>query len=161
MVARTTECRVRHDERPLGLHRIWSSDEPLESRFKCVYPAPTSANHSCLARADMAYSLVLVHGHSGDAFSTWKHENGKSWPDEFLPLEDKMKNIVVWTWGYRAIEEKSQGDEMIVPNTIFGLGEELCSILHDNQVHVSFLSIFDHSIIEHSAESASTTPSLS
>jgi hypothetical protein len=109
----------------------------------------------------MVCSLVLVHGHSGDAFSTWKHENGKSWPDEFLPLEDKMKNIAVWTWGYRAVEQKSQSNEIIVPSTIFGLGEELCGILHDNQVYVSFLSISDSSIIGYSAESASTTPSLS
>ena len=136
-----TKAPAASDEtNPLGLHCIRSSTESLKPHFKCVNPAPTPAKYSCLAHANIACSLVLVHGHSGDAFSTWKHENGSSWPEEFLPLEDDMKNIVVWTWGYRAVEEKSQGNEIIVPSTIFGLGEELCGILHDNQVYVSFVS---------------------
>jgi hypothetical protein len=50
-------------------------------------------------------SLVFVHGlnpfsNPNHAFDTWKHENGKFWPYDFLPQD--IPEARIWVYGYNS-----------------------------------------------------------
>jgi hypothetical protein len=42
--------------------------------------------------------IVAVHGLTGDAYSTWTHENGQLWLRDFIPKF--LPDARVFSWGY-------------------------------------------------------------
>ena len=44
--------------------------------------------------------IVALHGITGDAYDTWRHENGKLWLQDFLPKE--LPGARIFSFGYPA-----------------------------------------------------------
>ena len=65
--------------------------------------------------------VVAVHGILGDAFETWKHENGKSWLKGFL--EKDLPSARIMTFGYDSAVAFSKGVGTIEDNARYLLNQ--------------------------------------
>ncbi|VUC28701.1 unnamed protein product [Clonostachys rosea] len=108
----------------LGLHKLWPDEDSLSQ-----------------------FNLVLVHGFAGDALDTWTHANGKCWPKDFPPKDgENLKAASVYVWGYRAVDSGVRDGLTAVPQSIYSIGETLCSDLHDNEIYALDVSRNRHSL---------------
>lgn len=55
-----------------------------------------------------ALDIIAVHGITGDAYDTWKHENGTLWLRDFLPID--FPGARIFSFGYDARVFCSRGN---------------------------------------------------
>jgi hypothetical protein len=86
------------------------------------------------------HSIVAVHGHVGNALTTWQHENGKIWLWDFLPQD--LPGIRVLTFGYdiRPFFQRSDSESNRSETRFMPVAEALCSDLSDERLNVSIVS---------------------
>jgi hypothetical protein len=60
----------------------------------------TSQSRGVEAEESFLLDIVALHGITGDAYDTWKHENGKLWLQDFLPKD--FPGARIFSFGYPA-----------------------------------------------------------
>jgi hypothetical protein len=91
---------------------IGSTAPPQQAKPPSVPAPPTPRNNNyglsllsddrCLddSRDLIGVDIVAIHGLNGDAYSTWKHENGTMWLKDLLP--SALPGSRIFTFGYPA-----------------------------------------------------------
>jgi hypothetical protein len=82
--------------------------------------------------------IVAVHGFTGDAYSTWQHQNGEFWLQRFLPGE--FPGARIFSFGYTAEKySRGTGDFETFARSLL---EELKGVRRQREVGTTFPKAF-------------------